>query len=676
MKTLRELFGIDVRSLALFRVCVGLVILYDVASRLPDLAAFYTDAGLLPRLSLLNKMANPWALSVHLMSGAAFVQAFLLLIQGVCGIGLLVGYRTRWMAVLAWWLTASLHRRNPMVAGGGDDYFRLLLFWGMFLPMGARWSLDRALSPARRPPPARAFSWGTAALLLQVAMGYLMAVYHKWDLPMWHDGTAIYYALSIDNYANAFAPVLLGFPSLLKGLTHATLWFEWFGTLLLFCPLFTGPVRTLAVCVFLFMHAGFSASLHLMLFPAVSATAMLPFLPSWFWDRLVFRRPPRPVPPAEARPIGIASSAWANGCAAVFLACAVSWNLQAVKPLHYKMPEALRVLTNLTHLEQAWRMFAPPPPTGGWFVIPGTLKDGTEVDLFRRGAPVSWEKPSRRAMFRNERWRRYMFNFVFGKNKAFWPDYAQYLCRSWNDGHAGLQQLQSLEIVFMARTTPPPGQAAAYQKKVLLAQSCASTGPRQDTRSAPARAFGGPRAPRLDADTRAYLLAQALASIRGALDGAPAARVVAPSERPALNQPTGVFVTLTQNGRLRGCRGTTTTSRPLLEGVTRFAREAAVNDPRFPPLTKRELGEVRIKISVLSSPTPVSSAEQIVPGTHGVTVSKDGHRGLFLPSVWKKLPEKGRFLSELCAKKAELPVDCWKDPQTELSVFTATDFEN
>lgn len=468
MNKFRELFGIDLRSLALFRACISLVILYDLSTLAPDFATFYTDAGLLPRASLFTRMPNPWAVSIHLMSGTAVVQAVLLGLQAMCAIGLLVGYRTRWMAALSWFLMASLHRRNHMVIGGGDDYFRLLLFWSMFLPLGARWSLDRVLSPPRQPLPTRVLNWGTAAILLQIVGGYLMAAYHKWGLPAWQEGTAIYYALNVDNYAKNAAHVFLQFPSLLNFLTHATLWFELVGSLLLFCPVMTGPIRTLAVCGFLLMHLGFYLSLYLMLFPWVSAAAMAVFLPPWFWDRLVFRQAP-------TRPVGVASSKWANACAAVFLICIIAWNLEAVKPLKYRMPQPLRALCQLTHLEQAWRMFAPPAPTGGWFVVPGTLADGTEVDLFQQGAPVSWTKPPQRARFRNERWRRYMFNFVFGKNKAFWPDYADYLCRSWNARHAGEQQLQSLDIVFMARKTPPPGQTGRpYAKTALLQHNCVS----------------------------------------------------------------------------------------------------------------------------------------------------------------------------------------------------------
>ena len=674
MKKLHELFGIDLRSLALFRVCLGLILLWDLAGRLPDLRAFYTDAGALPRIALLSRM-NPWALSIHLMSGTAAVQAALLGLQGVCAVGVLLGYRTRWMSVLSWFLMASLHRRNHMVAGGGDDYFRLLLFWSMFLPMGAQCSLDRILSPARRARPTSplVFTWGTAAILLQIALGYLMAAYHKWDLPVWRDGTAIYYALNVDNYAKDFARFLLRFPPLLSLLTHAVFWLELLGALLLFCPVSTGLIRTVTVCGFLGMHAGFYLSMYLMLFPWVSAAAILVFLPSWFWDQLALR----PWPPwaqfeqaCRARlaplPAGLAEvrpSKLANICAAACLFCVVSWNLEAMKPLRHRMPEPARALCQLAHLDQAWRMFAPPAPTGGWFVVPGTLKDGTEVDLFRRGASVSWAKPPQRLRFRNERWRRYMFNFVFGKNKAYWPDYARYLCRSWNAEHPGPRQLDSLEIVFMGRTTPPPGRTGAYEKKTLLRYACAGAsvqGP-------------GPSARILDASARAFLLAQASQSIQDGLHGDSAKRLP-PSEHPALNAPAGVFVTLSLDNRLRGCRGSTSPSRTLQEQVVHFAREAAFNDPRFPPLPKEAFAALHVKISVLSPLRRVAGADQILPGIHGVMVRSGRHRGIFLPAVWKTFPDKATFLSALCAQKARLSDQCWNDSQTSLDVFTTTDF--
>ncbi len=141
------------------------------------------------------------------------------------------------------------------------------------------------------------------------------------------------------------------------------------------------------------------------------------------------------------------------------------------------------------------------------------------------------------------------------------------------------------------------------------------------------------------------------------------------SQESELNLPAAVFVTLTKDSNLRGCIGTTEPAGTLLDSVNYFSRQAAFADHRFPPLTKAELDKVKIEISVLTRPAPVSSDKEIKPGRHGVTVERDGHRGLFLPQVWKQLPDKETFLGELCSQKAGLERDCWKKKGTKLMVF-------
>jgi len=177
----------------------------------------------------------------------------------------------------------------------------------------------------------------------------------------------------------------------------------------------------------------------------------------------------------------------------------------------------------------------------------------------------------------------------------------------------------------------------------------------------------------LDQASRTLLLAAARDSIGQGLDGHPftAASLTDDSD---FNLPAAVFVTLTQDGHLRGCIGTTAPQSGLWEAVRYFARQAAFEDPRFRPLERGELPRTHIEISILSAPERIADAGAIVPGKHGVIVRKDGHAGLFLPTVWEQLPDKTDFLSEVCAQKAGLPRDCWKDPAVELQVFTSDVF--
>ncbi len=143
-----------------------------------------------------------------------------------------------------------------------------------------------------------------------------------------------------------------------------------------------------------------------------------------------------------------------------------------------------------------------------------------------------------------------------------------------------------------------------------------------------------------------------------------------------LLQEEGAFVTLKENGQLRGCIGHIFGEGPLYATVRDMAVAAATEDPRFSPVSKDELDAIDIEVSVLSKPVKVSSADGIVLGKHGVIVSKGrANRGVFLPQVATETGwSKEKFLSELCAQKAGLAPDAWKDPAVTLEVFTADVF--
>jgi MEMO1 family protein len=145
---------------------------------------------------------------------------------------------------------------------------------------------------------------------------------------------------------------------------------------------------------------------------------------------------------------------------------------------------------------------------------------------------------------------------------------------------------------------------------------------------------------------------------------------------PALKEKRGVFVTLQENGSLRGCIGYIMPIDPLDEAVSKMAIESATGDPRFKPVTAAELPQLHIEISVLSVPVCVKNAADIILGTHGVIVRKGGQGGVFLPQVATETGwTKEEFLNELCSQKAGLPADAWKNKDCELYTFTAQVFQ-
>ena len=144
---------------------------------------------------------------------------------------------------------------------------------------------------------------------------------------------------------------------------------------------------------------------------------------------------------------------------------------------------------------------------------------------------------------------------------------------------------------------------------------------------------------------------------------------------PALEKPLGAFVTLKKSGELRGCGGRFEPDIPLYQVVIQIAISTAAHDPRFTPVTKEELPLLEYEISVLSPLKPVKSADEIEIGKDGVQIIQGSHSGVFLPQVATELNwDKDTFLNTLCSEKAGLPKDCWKNPETHISTFTAQVF--
>jgi AmmeMemoRadiSam system protein A len=177
----------------------------------------------------------------------------------------------------------------------------------------------------------------------------------------------------------------------------------------------------------------------------------------------------------------------------------------------------------------------------------------------------------------------------------------------------------------------------------------------------------------LDANQRKRLLEIARSSIENYLRTGKKLEV---SEKDSvLTQNMGAFVTLHERGELRGCIGNLAGTGPLYLTIRDMAVEAATGDPRFPPLPLKELKDIEIEISALSPLERVDSADKIELGTHGVLVKRGFNSGVFLPQVATESGwSKEEFLSYLCAHKAGLPPDAWKDKATELYIFSAEVF--
>src|SRR3989344_4253775 len=283
-KIFSSFFYLDLRSLALLRVCIGGLLIADLIDRGRDITAFYTDAGFLPRPSALSTFPGSWSISLHNLTGQYEGQLILFFIAGLFAVMLTIGYRTTLASIISWILLVSLDSRNFLVVFGADQVFRLVVFWGMFLPWHARFSVDAALSK-KVLLPTKFTSTATMAYIIQIVLIYLFSVLHKTGSTWRIEGTAVYYSLALHSFRTPFfGETLFHLPFLLRPLTFAVFLMEALGPLLLFIPFRKNLFRFMAVFSFVLLHAGLGLSLRLGIFPWVCIIAWLALLPTGFWD--------------------------------------------------------------------------------------------------------------------------------------------------------------------------------------------------------------------------------------------------------------------------------------------------------------------------------------------------------------------------------------------------------
>ncbi|HSJ88212.1 MAG TPA: AmmeMemoRadiSam system protein A [Anaerolineales bacterium] len=148
---------------------------------------------------------------------------------------------------------------------------------------------------------------------------------------------------------------------------------------------------------------------------------------------------------------------------------------------------------------------------------------------------------------------------------------------------------------------------------------------------------------------------------------------------PRLLEPGASFVTLTVRGQLRGCIGALEPYQPLAEDVREHAVSAALEDPRFPPVSERELNGIEVEISRLTRPVlleykdPNDLLSKLRPHIDGVIVRDGFRRATFLPQVWEKIPDRAEFLNNLCYKMGASP-DLWRKKHLEVLTYEVEEF--
>ncbi len=488
------------------RIALGVVIVVDLLIRVQALEAHYTDFGVLPRETIAD-FADSWRISLHLANGSIQFQVLMFVVAGILGLLLIVGYRTRIVTFLSWLLLLSLHNRNPLLLQGGDNLLLLLLFWSMFLPLGARFSIDSASS--RNTLTQNSYvTVATVAILIQAMSVYFFSAFLK-SAPEWiPDGTAIYYALHLDQFATSAGVWLRQFPHAMQVSTYFVWYLELLGPVLMFSPFVRSPLRLVLVSLFMMMEIGFIVFMQLGLFPIISIISLALFLPTEFWDKLgraAYRIKERllALHIDRVRRVGDSFSHWISYrrsrlldtaaaaqpnhdqrstrgvltqmMAGLLLVYVTFWNVTTLPQVGLSFPVELRPIKQVLRLDQIWNMFAPSPRRNdGWFIISGSLVNGTKVDVLHRveTEPV-FDKPERVSdQFQSNRWRKYLTRILLTRYRDYRFYYGRYLCRDWNRNAAAASKLRMFHIYFIEERTQPNYAEPQLQQRHIWRQFC------------------------------------------------------------------------------------------------------------------------------------------------------------------------------------------------------------
>lgn len=409
---LRSRLEIDTRALAALRIALGLLILYDLGRRAGDLERYYTDAGVYPVAAYEATFNRYTGASIHALSGELWLQQLLFAVAAAFAVALVVGYRTRLVALVSLVLLVSLHARNPAVLNGGDRLLRVLVLVALLTPLGERWSIDALRRGAAR---RRVASLGTVALLVQPIVVFTANAIRKREGDSWLAGDALEIAMANDVMTVHLGNHLVAYPGLLTVLTWA--WMVLLAGSVPFLLCTGGRLRAAFALSYLGAFSGMLATVAVGLFPFVLAASVLPFLTAPFWDALARLRPVRPSdagriatrlgplarPPVERRTLASLSnrgydrhvaSVRAFGRSALTIAAALVlvWIL-----LYSTANLAVADVPDEVYApqldEQRWGLYAPDPSTSySWYVVEAETASGATVDAVD-GGPVQIDRP-------------------------------------------------------------------------------------------------------------------------------------------------------------------------------------------------------------------------------------------------------------------------------------------
>lgn len=426
------------------RIAIGLIVLADLIIRASDLRAFFTDEGLMPRHLLANFGWQPGYWSFHTLSGSVSFIAVLFIIHGILALALLAGYRTSLVTLLVWIFTISLHNRNLFILQSGDDLLRLTLFWGMFMPWGHKYSLDAKKYRCKS-------RYGGAAVfgfILLIVSVYFFTVFFKNSNEWRSDGTAVYYALSLDQIRLPLGDRLYNYPNTMKLLTHAVYGIEILIPILLLIPNNLLNSKGWAVILLFLLHLGIGLTMYVGLFYLINLATALAFIPGKWLDKITVEKD-NSFSRLPWRKSNLLVKAVTSSVSVFIIAICFVLNLSYMNWFQYELIKEFNVVVNVLRLNQYWGMFSPHiMKEDGWLVFEGYTAEGKHWDLKKNKSVINISKPQHLVKeFKSDRWRKFCENMQRDNYTFLRPLYCKYHLNQWNREHPEMK-MKSLDLIF------------------------------------------------------------------------------------------------------------------------------------------------------------------------------------------------------------------------------------
>lgn len=450
------------------RIGVGIILLVDLFIRSLSVKAFFTDEGVLPVEILKNYNWNPYYFSFHALNGDLWWQIILFILNALCIVLLIKGYRTRLFTFICWVFLTSLQNRNPFILQGGDDLLRLILLWGIFLPWGERYNGKENSYYGNS-----YFSFANLGYMLLVCSVYFFSALLKTHAEWHSDGTALYYALSLEQLRLPLGSLLYQFPLMMNVLTRLVYYLELIAPILIILPFVNYRIRLVGVASIALLHIGIACTLYVGLFYIIGIVTLIGLLPETVMD--AFEAKYKLVTLNIKEQTIRASSfiietflALKNGFIILIICYCLMLNLGNVKKFPYVLDPQLIKLGNILRLEQSWGMFSPSVyKDDGFYIYSGYTVAGKYIDIKRNGQPINFSKPANIVSeFESDRWRKFGENYLFNNNNYMRPYFCKYLLNNWNKKHPE-NHISDLTILFMKEESLPDYKTKPLEKSAL-----------------------------------------------------------------------------------------------------------------------------------------------------------------------------------------------------------------